>query len=175
VWTESFGHDKRDPPSAKDRTSRRGNRSHPFHCSRRFRRGRDGDLPGRHCVSDPWARATPKDAQSAAIYFSILNKGRTADALVSASSSATANAMVHRSVLTGNIVRMEMPGVVELAPGAHLTFAPVGYHVMLEALKQPLTEGSTISLTLNFAKAGKVTLAIPVLGVGAAGPKSSSK
>jgi copper(I)-binding protein len=46
---------------------------------------------------------------------------------------------------------------------------------MLEALKQPLTEGSTISLTLNFAKAGKVTLAIPVLGVGAAGPKSSSK
>jgi copper(I)-binding protein len=127
------------------------------------------------CVSDPWARATPKDAQSAAIYFSILNKGRTADALVSASSSATANAMVHRSVLTGNIVRMEMPGVVELAPGAHLTFAPVGYHVMLEALKQPLTEGSTISLTLNFAKAGKVTLAIPVLGVGAAGLKSSSK
>jgi copper(I)-binding protein len=127
------------------------------------------------CLSDPWARATPPGAQSVAIYFSIVNKGRTADALVSASSSATANAMVHRSVLTGNIVHMEMPGVVELAPGAHLTFAPVGYHLMLEALKQPLTEGSTISVTLNFAKAGKVTLPIPVLGVGAVGPKSSSK
>ncbi len=127
------------------------------------------------CVSDPWARATPPGVQSAAVYFSILNKGRTADALVSASSSATANAMVHRSVLTGNIVHMEMPGVVELAPGAHLTFAPVGYHLMLDGLKQRLTEGSTISVTLDFAKAGKLTLPIPVLGVGATGPKSKDQ
>ena len=122
------------------------------------------------CVSDPWTRATPPGVQSAAVYFSILNKGRTADALVSASSSATANAMVHRSVLTGNIVHMEMPGAVELAPGAHLTFAPVGYHLMLDGLKQRLTEGSTISLTLDFAKAGKLTVPVPVLSVAAAGP-----
>jgi copper(I)-binding protein len=123
------------------------------------------------CVSGAWARATPPGAETGAVYFSLINKGRAADSLVSASSSATANAMVHRSVMTGNVVRMEMTGPVELAPGARVTFAPIGYHLMLGGLKQPLKEGSTISVTLDFAKAGKVTLPIPVLGIGAAGPK----
>ena len=127
------------------------------------------------CLSDAWVRATPPGAKSAAVYFSIVNKGRTADALVSASSSATADAMIHRSVLTGNIVHMEMTGPVELAPGAHLTFAPIGYHLMLDGLKQSLIEGATISVTLDFAKAGKLAISIPVLGVGAVGPNSAGR
>ncbi len=123
------------------------------------------------CVSAAWARATPPGAQTAAVYFSVSNKGRAADALVSASSSATPDAMVHRSVLAGNIARMEMVGRLELAPGARVTFAPSGYHLMLDGLKQPLAQGSTISVTLDFAKAGKLTLPVPVLGIGALGPK----
>ncbi len=127
------------------------------------------------CVSDAWARATPPGAENAAVYFSVVNKGRTADALVSASSSGTANAMIHRSFLAGNIVRMEMMARVELTPGAHLTFAPVGYHLMLDGLKQHLTEGTTIPVTLDFAKAGKLTVPVSVLSVAAAGPKSGSR
>ncbi len=126
------------------------------------------------CVSDAWARATPPGAATGAVYFSLVNKGRTADSLVSASSSATANAMVHRSIMTGNVARMEMVGRVDLAPGARVSFAPSGYHLMLDGLKQPLAQGSTISVTLDFAKAGKVTLPVPVLGIGASGPKPSS-
>ena len=122
------------------------------------------------CVSDAWARATPPGAQNAAVYFSVVNKGRTADSLVSASSSATASAMVHRSVVTGRVVRMEMAGPVELSPGARLTFAPVGYHLMLDGLQQRLTEGTTILVSLDFAKAGKLSFSVPVLGVTAAGP-----
>jgi copper(I)-binding protein len=124
------------------------------------------------CVSDAWARATPPGAETASVYFSVVNKGRVADSLVSASTSVTANAMVHRSVMDGNIVRMEMTGPLELAPGARVTFAPIGYHLMLAGLKQPLAQGATISVTLDFAKAGKLQLAVPVLGLGAAGPKS---
>ena len=129
---------------------------------------------GEICVSDPWARATPPGTQTGAVFFSVINKGRTPDALVSATSSVTADAMVHRSVVTGNIARMEMTGPVQLAPGAHLTFAPVGYHLMLGGLKQRLTEGSSISVTLDFARAGKLTVPVPVLGVAALGPKSNS-
>lgn len=127
------------------------------------------------CVSEPWARATPPGMQTAAVFFSVVNKGPTPDALVSGTSSVTADAMVHRSVVTGNIARMEMTGPLQLAPGAHLTFAPIGYHLMLDGLKQRLTEGSSISVTLDFAKAGKLTFPVPVLGVAALGPKSTSK
>ena len=122
------------------------------------------------CVSDAWVRATPPGADSAAVYFTVLNKGRTADTLVSASSSITASAMVHRSVVTGGVANMEMAGPLELNPGAHLSFAPIGYHLMLDGLKQPVSEGKAISVTLDFAKAGKLTFPVPVLAVTAAGP-----
>jgi copper(I)-binding protein len=122
------------------------------------------------CVSDAWVRATPPGSDNAAVYFTVINKGRTADSLVSASSSITASAMVHRSVVTGGVAHMEMAGPVELNAGAHLSFAPIGYHLMLEGLKQPVTEGKTIAVTLNFVKAGKLTFRVPVLSVTANGP-----
>lgn len=122
------------------------------------------------CVSGAWVRATPPGADNAAVYFSVTNKGRTADSLVSASSSITANAMVHRSMVMGGVAHMEMAGPVELNPGAHVSFAPLGYHLMLEGLKQPVTEGRTISVTLDFAKAGKLTFPVPVVAATAPGP-----
>jgi len=122
------------------------------------------------CVSGAWARATPPGAENAAVYFSVVNNGRTADSLLSVSSSITANAMVHRTIVTGGVAHMEMAGPIELNPGARLTFAPIGYHLMLDSLKKPVTQGSTISVTLNFAKSGKLTVPVPVLGVTAAGP-----
>ncbi len=122
------------------------------------------------CVSDAWVRATPPGVDNTAVYFTVINKGRTADSLMSASSSVTANAMVHRSVVTGGVAHMEMAGTVELNPGRHLSFAPIGYHLMLDGLKQPVTEGKTISVTLDFAKAGKLTFPVPVMNVTASGP-----
>lgn len=122
------------------------------------------------CVGDAWVRATPPGADNAAVYFTVVNKGQSADSLVSASSSITASAMVHRSVVTGGIAHMEMTGPLELNPGAHLNFAPIGYHLMLEGLKQPVTVGKTIAVTLNFARAGKLTFPVPVLSVTANGP-----
>jgi periplasmic copper chaperone A len=126
---------------------------------------------GEICVGQAWARATPPGAQNAAVYFSIVNKGSTPDSLIGASTTAAGQAMIHRSTMSGNIVHMDMVGAVELTPGAHLPFAPVGYHVMLEGLKQRLTDGMTIPITLEFAKAGKLMLAVPVLSVAAVGPK----
>jgi copper(I)-binding protein len=41
-----------------------------------------------------------------------------------------------------------------------------GYHIMLMDLKQELKAGSTISITLEFAKAGKITLDVPVNAIG---------
>ncbi|HEX5280756.1 MAG TPA: copper chaperone PCu(A)C [Micropepsaceae bacterium] len=122
------------------------------------------------CVSGAWARATPPGVDNAAVYFTVTNKGRAADSLVSASSSITANAMVHRTVVTGGVAHMEMTGPVELTGGGQVSFAPIGYHLMLDGLKQPVKQGSTVSVTLNFANAGKLTFAVPVLSVTASGP-----
>ena len=44
--------------------------------------------------------------------------------------------------------------------------APGGLHVMLMGLPQPLKAGTTLPLTLNFEKAGTVTLDVPILAPG---------
>src|ERR1700752_3486199 len=92
---------------------------------------------GEICVAQAWTRATPPGAQNAAVYFSLVNKGKSADSLTAASTAAAASAMVHQSTVAANVVHMEMSGPVELAPGAHVIFAPIGRHIMLDGLKQP--------------------------------------
>jgi copper(I)-binding protein len=126
---------------------------------------------GAICVEQAWARAMPGGAQNAAVYLSIVNKGTVPDELRATSAEAAASAMIHRSTVgANNVVRMEMAGAVELAPGTRLTFAPAGYHVMLGRMKQRLIEGMTIPITLEFARAGKLTVPVHVLGVAATGP-----
>jgi periplasmic copper chaperone A len=44
---------------------------------------------------------------------------------------------------------------------------PGSYHVMLICLKHPLKAGETIPLTLDFEKAGKVSIAVPIRAMGA--------
>jgi periplasmic copper chaperone A len=44
---------------------------------------------------------------------------------------------------------------------------PGSYHVMLIGLKKPLKAGETIPLTLDFEKAGKVSLTVPIRAMGA--------
>ena len=56
-----------------------------------------------------------------------------------------------------------------IKPGEALVFAPGGNHIMLEGLTGRPQEGQTIDVTLQFEKAGKVTLAMPVSGTPLAG------
>src|SRR5205085_5003223 len=55
------------------------------------------------CAEQGWTRATPRDAQTAAIYFSIVNEGAAADILVKASTPVAASAMFHRTTMTKSI------------------------------------------------------------------------
>ena len=124
------------------------------------------------CIEQAWMRATPAGAQNAAVYFSLANKGDAEDTLVSVTTPAAALAMVHRTTLTGNIVRMEAAAHVAVLPHSHLVLGPRGYHVMLMGLTAQLKQGMTIPLTLNFAGRESITTDVPVLGVAALGPGS---
>ena len=57
-----------------------------------------------------------------------------------------------------------------IEPGKTVKFAPGGYHLMLMDIKQPLKQGDKVPVTLEFEKAGKVTVSLDVQGVGAQGP-----
>ena len=66
---------------------------------------------------------------------------------------------------------MSMMRIEELViePGETVMLKPGGFHVMLMGLKKPLTKGTEFPLTLNFARAGDVTVTVHVKDAGEMG------
>ncbi len=131
-----------------------------------------GDL----VISQPWSRATPTGAKVASGYLTIANKGTTPDRLLGGSSDAAAKVDVHEMASNGGVMTMRaLDDGLALPPGATVTLAPGGYHLMLNDLKKPLKQGDGMPVTLKFEKAGDVAVTFNVLGVGAKGLDSSAK
>jgi copper(I)-binding protein len=118
-------------------------------------------------VDHPWARATPSGAKTGAVYLTLMNNGSASDRLLSATTPVADKVQFHSSTEENGVSRMREMRSVEVAPGASVTFSPGGMHIMVVGLKQPLKEGQTFPLTLNFEKAGNEDVSVPVAKVGA--------
>jgi periplasmic copper chaperone A len=138
---------------------------------------RADDIKARDLViSQPWSRATPAGAQVASGYLTIANKGTTPDRLLGGSSDAAAKVDIHEMSSDGGVMTMRLiDSGLALAPGATVTLAPGGYHLMLTDIKKPLKQGDGVPITLKFEKAGDVTVTFNVMGIGAKGPDASAK
>ncbi len=118
-------------------------------------------------VQQPWARATPGGAKTGAAYMTIVNNGAADDRLVAASTPVAGEAQIHEMTMDNGVMKMRpIPGL-DLKPGAAVSLAPGGYHVMLIGLKQPLKDGDSFPLTLVFAKSGKQVVQVTVAKIGA--------
>lgn len=126
-----------------------------------------GDL----VITQPWSRATPAGAKVAGGYLTIENKGTAPDRLVSGAGDIAGKVEIHEMAMNNGVMTMRPldKGLV-IEPGKTVKLAPGGYHVMLMDLKGPLKEGDKVPMTLQFEKAGKVTLSLDVQGVGAQAP-----
>lgn len=121
-------------------------------------------------VERPWARATPGGAKTGAAYLTLINNGESKDQLLGATTPVADKVQFHSTTDENGMSRMREIPVIDLAPHGRTTFNPGGMHIVLVDLKQPLKEGQTFSLTLSFARAGKVDVAVPVAKVGAMRP-----
>ena len=118
-------------------------------------------------IEQPWARATPKGAKTGAAYMAVINNGAVADHLVGAATAVADKVQFHQSTEDNGVSRMHEISRVDLAPGARVVFKPGEMHMMLVGLKQPLVQGQTFSVTLQFESAGNIEVTLPVEGVGA--------
>ena len=95
--------------------------------------------------------------------MTISNRSRNADRLVSATSPAAQKVEIHSMTMDGGIMRMRpVPDGLPVTAGGKLELKPGGFHIMLIGLKAPLALGSSVPLTLRFAKAGTVTVQLKV-------------
>jgi copper(I)-binding protein len=133
-------------------------------------RAADYDVGSIH-ISQPWARATPKGAASAAAYMTLTNNGKTPDRVNCVSSDASAECQIHSMTMDNGVMVMRpVEGGLEIKPGETVTLKPGGFHMMLLNLKHPLEQGNSLQATLKFDSAGTVQVDYLIAAIGAAAP-----
>jgi copper(I)-binding protein len=106
-----------------------------------------GDL----VVTQAWSRATPNGAKIAGGYLTKVE--------------------VHEMAMDNGVMKMRpLDQGLTIEPGKTVKLAPGGYHLMMFDLKSQLKQGDKVPVTLEFEKAGKVTVSLDVQGIGAQAP-----
>lgn len=101
----------------------------------------------------------------AGAFFTLTNTGDTVDRLVGGTTKAAGRVEVHEMAMDGDVMKMrELENGLEVPPGETVELKPGGYHIMLFDLVGALKEGEMMEVTLEFAKAGTVTIPVMVQG-----------
>jgi periplasmic copper chaperone A len=128
---------------------------------------------GHLTIENPWSRATPGKARSGVAYLTISNHGKVLDKVVSISTPAAKRADIHRTQMKDGMMTMRPMGELILRPGSSVLLRPGGMHVMLMGLTAPLKKGGSFDLTLNFEKAGSLTVKVGIEKIGARAPAAA--
>ncbi|HEU4986646.1 MAG TPA: DUF1775 domain-containing protein [Rhizobiaceae bacterium] len=118
-----------------------------------------GDLT----IGAPWARAMLPGQPAGGGYLTVTNAGSEADRLIGVSSPAAGKVEIHTMSVTDGVMTMRpVEGGLEIPAGATVELKPGGEHIMFMQVETPFKEGDTVPLTLEFEKAGKVEVSLPV-------------
>lgn len=121
--------------------------------------GDDGDEPA-VVIDNARARFTTTDL--GAVYFDVRVTG-AGDALIAAATEIADDAQLHEiATVDGSAMMREVAGGIPIAPGGSVSLRPGGYHVMLLGVAEVPAPGETFALTLEFERAGRVTVDVAV-------------
>ncbi|HEY5107134.1 MAG TPA: copper chaperone PCu(A)C [Caulobacteraceae bacterium] len=112
-----------------------------------------------------WMRPAAAGGNDAG-YLRIVNRGKSADWLVAASTPSAAAVSIHESRMVGQVMTMRMVKALEVPPGSAVTLAPGGFHLMFEGLKGQVRLGQSVPVLLTFAHAGRLKVRFQVSALG---------
>ena len=118
---------------------------------------------GQIVIDHPWARAPIGSAPNTAAYMTFVNEGDTADRLVAVKSDVAKHVMLHESRMEGDVMKMvHLDDGIAIPAQKTTELKPLGLHVMLMGLKEPLKKGEMFPMTLVFEKQGEVPVEVKV-------------
>lgn len=112
-------------------------------------------------IQDTWSRPGLSGNNTAA-YFVITNPLREQDRLINASSTIAEFTEVHLSLMQDGKMTMQQQEFVNIPANSSVEFKPKDFHIMFINLNQDLNIGDEYELTLQFDKAGSITITVPV-------------
>jgi hypothetical protein len=113
-------------------------------------------------IKDAFARATNPGQSVGGGYLTIENPNASADKLISVTYAKAASVQIHEMKMEGDKMIMRDIGTLAIPAKSKVELKPGGYHLMLMGLKEQLNDGDVIPVTLQFEKAGKVEVNMPV-------------
>ena len=118
-------------------------------------------------VKDAWVRATVPGQMGTGAFMKII--AREGTRLVGISTPVAGVAELHEMKMEGDVMKMRALPLLDLPAGKTVELKAGGTHLMMMDLKQPLSKGSTVPLTLRFKDAkgteSKIELVVPVSAV----------
>jgi copper(I)-binding protein len=113
-------------------------------------------------VHDAWIRASVPGQSGTGAFMKL--SARYGARLVGVSTPVAGVAEIHEMTMDGDTMRMRAIPSLDLPPWKTVELKPGSYHLMLMDLKQPLADGSSVPLTLQFedAKGQKSSLELTV-------------
>ncbi len=111
-------------------------------------------------ISSPWVRGTVPAQKATGAFMTLSSKAGVR--IVGASSPAAGVTELHSMVVENGVMKMRPIESLAVPAGGSVELKPGGYHVMLMQLKGPVTEGSTVPITLMVEGADKKIEAVSV-------------
>jgi copper(I)-binding protein len=114
-------------------------------------------------VTGAWARPSMTMALAGAAYLTITNGSDKPDTLLGVTTPAAKSPELHQTTADASgMMAMHPVDKLDVPAGQTVKLEPGGYHIMLIGLTAELVAGSTIELTLQFEKAGAITVTAEV-------------
>lgn len=126
---------------------------------------RSGDVT----ITNAWMRATARANFGAKVFFDISISGENDEIFLGASTPIAPEVEIMQPAVIEGIFRTLRHEQVLIPPGEYQLHSN---SIHLTLLRAPvISEGSTLSVTLKFERAGNIEIQVPVLGVRAKDPR----
>lgn len=110
----------------------------------------------------PYARATPPNAPTSAVFAELVNNGDSDRTIVAASTPAAGKVELHDVIKDGDVMKMRQVEAFTVPAQGKLVLKPGSFHIMLFDLKQPFNEGDSIDVQLTFKNGEQVAFTAPI-------------
>lgn len=116
-------------------------------------------------VTDPWARPSPPDTDSTAIYIVLTNETDAEHRLVGVETDRCERIELHRTEIAEDGVASMVPAAdsdLVFGPGEELAFEPNALHVMCIGIEERFVVGDRFDVEFAFADGEPLTVAVAV-------------
>ncbi|MCF4173725.1 copper chaperone PCu(A)C [Vibrio sp. McD22-P3] len=113
-------------------------------------------------VNDAYARATPPNATTSAVFATIENTSDKDRVIVEAASQASSVVELHDVIMDGDVMKMRQVKSITVPANGQTILKPGSLHIMLLDVEKPMKEGETINVELTFANGEVQVLTVPV-------------